>query len=225
LLAPPLLHFLSGQPPQNLSGVDTSIDGGEAAKVYTGFFGLVMMGAFIDGLKQAMSNTTITGDSVDPHGGWEKYAKQIESQPEQALYNALDRSEIMGPFLEGSNILHKMGGFGLQDGLQRARQAATGATLAERKAEGAAQGKMANVNLAGATLGPSFGLLQDAISAAAEARTAGLAYINGDPIPFKRSDFKTAQRILPFGNMPVVQQVINEGQRQTGNIFQWPTPH
>lgn len=81
-------------------------DNATALTVYTGMFGLVMMGALIDGMKGVMSNTTVTGQSLsDKQTAIQKVVDDWKGNPGKALYDALDRGGIFGPAFEGLAFL------------------------------------------------------------------------------------------------------------------------
>lgn len=197
-----------------------SVDREKAATVYTGLMGLAFMGAMVDFVKlQARS----TGSGND-ESAIEKYMQDWQDRPEQQLYNALDRSGMFGVLLEGSNIMSKLGGIGIQDAARRGRQTAQGLSAEERQAEEKASGKTAGVNTFGILFGPTVGKIQDAVGVMGTAAHGIDSMISDTEFKPKRSDFNELRRMVPFQNVPVIQQIINYGASHVGSIYDWPEP-
>lgn len=193
-------------------------DEGKAAAVYTGLFGLAMMGAVIDATKHAMATTTITGASIDRHrSSFERIIDQWEKTPGTALYNALDRSGVFGVVFEGSNILDKIGLPSIRGTMSLVAQDDRGG---RREAA-----RFQNRSVLEAVGGPTVGLIEDAAKLGGLA-SQGIGSVIGltEAPTLNRADYKKATRFIPWGNVPGIQQILNEGQRQVGNIYDWPDP-
>ena len=193
-------------------------EGSKRLAVYTGFFGLAMMGALIDATKHMLAVTTATGSSLDlDRSAAKRIIDEWRKTPGTALYNSLDRSGLFGPIFEASNIFEKLnlpnirGGMSLIAGDDRG-----GRNEAAR---------FTNRHWTEALGGPTVGLIGDVARTTGFA-SQGLGSVFGitEPPDFNRSDFKRARRIVPFQNVPVIQQIISEGERQLGTLYDWPNP-
>jgi hypothetical protein len=187
--------------------------------VSSGLFGLAMMGALVDATKHTMGTTTITGANVDERrNAGQRVIDEWQKTPGTALYNALDRSSVFGIVFEGSNMLEKVG-------LPNIRGVASFVAQDDKSGRREAS-RFANRSVMESIGGPTFGAIEDAGKLAALS-SGGLGYMFGiveDP-HFNRSDFRRARRFIPFQNIPVVQQILNEGERYGGTIFDWPVPN
>jgi hypothetical protein len=79
-------------------------------------------------------------------------------------------------------------------------------------------------SIAEAALGPTMGLLEDTAKLASFGNAFG-HYMVGMNEQFKPTseDFSRARRMIPFQNVPGIQQVINWGHQQMGTAFDWPS--
>lgn len=162
-----------------------------------GLFGLVAMAALVDGLKRATSENEVSFD---------KFMKRWEEQPGESLYRALDRSSVLGVVLEASNIFGRAGGPSLQSGLEYAF--------------GDVDKKQTRDSSLLSALGvPTINLIED------------IGRVGFSDVPnlmtegeLTRSGFRRVRGLVPFNNVPVIQQVINEYQREVGTVFDWPEP-
>jgi len=191
-----------------------NIDGNHKATFYTGLFGLVLSAVLVDALKAVMAESTLTGQSRDGRDSvLSKWIETWEKSPGHALYNALDRSGTMWLLTEPSNIAQKMGLPNLQG--------AIGLALGdETNKQGAS--RFINRSPFDAALGPSASVITD-IAGLTGVLSGGVSHALGlsDDAHFGRGDFLRAKRLLPFGNMPVVQQGVNTMHQQFGTIFDW----
>lgn len=203
---------------RNLQLARVNDEGQEILGVYLGLFSIAMMGAVIDAAKHMAGTATITGGSVDPNRSpWQRVKDEWEKTPGQALYNALDRSSLFGPIWEGSNMLEKMGLPNIRSGMSTMFFDTAGS----RKDAA----RFASRSMFEATLGPSVGLVEDAKSVVKfGAWNIGAALGTNDPDLPARSDFRKARRLIWGQNVPVIQQIINEGEARLGTIYDWPAP-
>lgn len=176
-------------------------DRGHAMQVYTGLFMLAAMGVVVDYLKHATGQVTLTGDSKgepgkSPHDKW---VEEFEANPFTGTFNALDRAGIFGVMMEADNLLHKTMGLGVR---------ATGQyAFGEGKVQSSRTRNRAAVDV---LFGPSVGLVNDTFTA--------FGVLDGE---VERHEVKALRRLSPFQNMPILQQVLNEGEAQLGNIYVW----
>ena len=164
------------------------------------------------------ATTTITGASIDRHrSSFERIIDQWEKTPGTALYNALDRSGVFGVVFEGSNILDKIGLPSIRGTMSLVAQDDRGG---RREAA-----RFQNRSVLEAVGGPTVGLIEDAAKLGGLA-SQGIGSVIGltEAPTLNRADYKKATRFIPWGNVPGIQQILNEGQRQVGNIYDWPDP-
>lgn len=203
---------------RNLQLASVDDEGSKRLGVYAGLFALTFMGAMVDGTKQIMGGTTVTGGNVDPNrNAGQRVVDAWQKTPGTALYNALDRSSIFGIAFETSNILERMGLPNVRAGVSR---------LAQDDRDGQREAaRFANRGVFESLLGPTAGAVED-FGKLGSFGTGSLGYlfgINDDP-HFNRSDFRRGRRFIPFQNAPGVQQILNYGEAEVGSIFDWPAP-
>ena len=186
--------------------------------VYTGFFGLAMMGSLVDATKHMLGNTTITGGSLDAdHSSFDRVLREWENTPGAALYNALDRSSIFGVVGEASNMAEKLGLPNIRGGISLA--------MGDDPGQGRGTARFQSRGVFESVFGPTAGLLEDVKGTAAFVSGVGDQFLGGtEGSKFNRSDFRRAKRLLPGSNAPIVQQMINEGEAYLGTIYDWPSP-
>lgn len=209
-----------------------ALDGaGGLAGFYTGMVGLVLAGVLIDYTKYVAGHSTITGankDAAAHESATAKWLKDWEQNPGKSLYEALDRSGAMGPiFSEWANSVDKLSG-GYVSMRNTMGFAAKDKKVVEDKG-GSARNK--NKSPLEVVLGPSAGLPGDILSTA---QMAGKLFsyearkLYGMPTPHgvdprvTRQDVQTLRRVIPFQNAPILQQVLNEGERRIGAAWHWP---
>ncbi len=161
----------------------------------SGLFGLVFASAIIDGVKRALSSNDADFD---------KFITRWKEQPGESLYRSIDRANIFGVIFEGSNIVGRAGGPSIQSGLEYAF--------------GDVGNKSSRSTSLLSALGvPTINLIDD------------LGHLGFSDLPklvsegeLTKAGFRRARGLVPFQNVPVVQQTINEFQREVGTIFDWP---
>lgn len=152
-----------------------------------GISSLVLGSVFVDAMKRAASE-----NDVD----WEKFVRRWQDNPGGAMYDAVDRSSLLGALFDVSNTVGK----------------ATGGVVSIRSGMGALAGdkvqsdasRMRNINPLGALAGPAVGLAAD-------------VFETGVALPLRLSagadltyaDIRRAQNLLPFHASPVFQSGLN----------------
>ena len=203
-----------------LASIDDA--GSKRLGVYAGLFGLAFMGAVVDASKHALGTVTVTGGSTDPDlSALDRIIREWEKTPGTALYNALDRSSIFGVAFEASNMAEKIGLPNVRGGFST--------VFGDDKGGRRESSRYANRGFFESVLGPTAGMFEDMVVLGS--RFTGLisdeaeVFLGSAEHPhFSRSDFRRARRFVPGQNAPILQQVINEGERQVGTIFDWPAP-
>lgn len=197
-----------------LASIDEA--GGKRASVATALFGLAMMGAIVDATKQTLGSTTITGGNIRANqGALDHVISEWENNPGSALYNSLDRAAFFPIVFEGNNMLEKLGLPNLRGGMSRA--------FGDEKAGESSRFK--NRGVFESVFGPSVGLMEDTAKLGSFMTGYADSYLGSGEAPnFNRSDFRKFKRMTIGGNAPVVQQIVNEGEKYMGNIFDWPEP-
>lgn len=180
----------------------------KAAGAMTGFVGLLMMGALIDAMKQALGDVTITGDTVSGEGVIDQIEKRWTESPAQQLYNVNDRIGWLGPVFEASNILHATTGTGLQDGLR---------FLSGEEPAGTSRvgGRNPWDVLGGATAG--------AVSDIFMATRNGVSAAMNEDRDLTLGDVKRMERLALPMNLPYLRPLINEFNQYVGTQYDWPT--
>lgn len=111
------------------------------------------------------------------------------------MYDALDRSGIMGSLFTASNTFGKLsnGQYSLRGGT---------AWLAGDRDRTEAR-KVRDIGLGGTLLGPTAGMAEDV----AKTLQAGARYADGGTIT--RSDLRRFQHLVPYAAVPGIQQSLN----------------
>ncbi len=109
--------------------------------------------------------------------------KKLSDNPKTWAFEGLDRSGLLGVFMEVNNRWEKLGGYGMSQ--------AAGAERASR---------FQSRNSAGAWLGPSFGTLSDVLSV-----TSGIARGDAD-----KNTIRAIRRILPFQNLFYTRKLFDK---------------
>lgn len=186
-----------------------SLDKDRTAGLAVGFVGLVIAGAMVDFLKQASGQIGVTGNLDRNRSSLQRQMDEWSKTPGMALYNALDRSDALpGIFAEASNILDKTIGFGPKSAL----------TLFDDKAALKEASRYKNRSVADTIGGPTLGLVNDGIGAANTLKKI----VTGQRIG--RSDYRSAERLIPGQNIPYVQLIGNTFEREVGDMYSWPNP-
>ncbi len=187
------------------------LDKEKAGQVYTGLGMIVAMGLVVDYVKHATGDVTFDGSSKTGTGesSHEKWLKQFEANPFNTTFNALDRSGVFGIMMEADNILDKTMGLGVR--------ASGRSVFGDEMATGSS--RMKERGVFDTLLGPSVGLVEDTLGAA-----QAFKHILQEG-EMSRNDFKTLRRVLPGQNVWLgIQQTLNEGEKQVGNLYDWQEP-
>lgn len=170
--------------------------GARKAAFGAGLFGLVMMSAVVDGLKRGMSSNDVDFDA---------FLQRWQDHPGESLYRALDRSAIIGVIAEGSSILDRAGGPSLSGGLKYA--------FGDLKPEHPPR----DMTVFGALGVPTINLIEDAGTLAFQdvPRFASSGELS-------QGAFRRARAMVPFANVPGIQQGINAFQSEVGSVWDWP---
>jgi hypothetical protein len=151
-----------------------------------GLSSVVLGAVFVDAMKRALR---------DSDADWNEFAERWQRNPGASMYDALDRSGIMGSLFTASNTVGKLsnGQYSLRGGT---------AWLAGDRDRTEAR-KVRDIGLGGTLLGPTAGMAEDV----AKTLQAGARYADGGTIT--RSDLRRFQRLLPYNSVPGIQQSLN----------------
>lgn len=200
-----------------LAGID------DAARMnfYQGVAGMVMAGVLVDFLK------TMAGEATDARGPWspsknhanmdaaDVWAKKWQTDPGAQMYHALDRSAVMWPITEASNVLHTMGLPNIES--------VAGKALGDKSQEN--PGRFGHRGVVEAALGPSVGLLSDVPGALKDiSGFAGYELGMNPNYRYDKSAFQRDRRLLPLQSTVPAQQLLNYGHRWLGTQWNWPEP-
>lgn len=152
-----------------------------------GISSLVLGSVFVDAMKRAASEND---------ADWEAFTKRWSDNPGGSMYDAVDRTGVLGALFDVSNTVGKATG-----GVVSIRSAA-GALAGDKRVSDAS--KVRNVNPLGALAGPAVGLAADVYETgvALPLRLAG-----GGNVTY--ADINRAKSLLPFQAVPVLQQGLN----------------
>lgn len=192
-----------------------SIDGPfgqKAGEVYTGLLGLLFAAAVISETKKFLADAG-KDDFTASSRGLERWQKN----PGSALYDTLDRTGVFGIIFEGSTVLGKIDSdLSIRSGLEVLLRDEKRATVRRKKMRDATD---VAADIASIGLGPTGDLL---VSSAASAAVMGKwTGTGGERIP-ERSEFRRGRRVIPFQNVPGMQQLLNYGEQRFGDWAGWP---
>lgn len=199
---------------RNIALANAGISNGEygrAANVAVGVTGMIMMGALIDGLKQAMTH------DESPQTGFDKYIQHAHDNPGAALYDAMDRSAVLGLVTEYSNIANRVG---LPNG--RSLLSYLGH---DKTSTVSGKSNMFSQSPFVAIGGPSAGLIEDGFGAAKGFADEALHRANPNWSPgMTRKEMQNFRRLLPGQNLPIIQQLLDMGVNRIGELHHWAPP-
>lgn len=189
--------------------------GEKALEVYSGLASLLFLAALVDGMKKVTGESTLTGESKSSNdSAWQKYIQEWEKNPGGALYNVLDRTSIFGFSFMGSQMLENVG-------LPNIKRLFAYAANDENKTQFSAKASQANIGEV--LLGPSVGLAQDVLGATKHAANSiGWRLGIGEEPQYSRGDWRRDRRLIIGGNAPLVQQLLNTGEKYMGTVYDWP---
>ncbi|MBS0626063.1 MAG: hypothetical protein JSS32_08445, partial [Verrucomicrobia bacterium] len=179
-------RFLARQVQLANVGTDTAEKMRQRIALGAGLSSLVLGAVFVDAMKRALR---------DNDADWNAFADRWQRNPGASMYDALDRSGIMGSLFTASNTVGKLsnGQYSLRGGT---------AWLAG-DADRTEARKVRDVGLGGALLGPAAGLGEDVV----KTLQAGARYADGGTIT--RSDLRRFQHLVPFNSVPGIQSAFN----------------
>ncbi|MFT3732851.1 MAG: hypothetical protein QM780_15760 [Hyphomicrobium sp.] len=151
-----------------------------------GLSSLVLGAVFVDAMKRALR---------DNDADWNEFSERWNRNPGASMYDALDRSGIMGSLFTASNTASKLpfGQFSLRGGM----------SWLAGDADRSDPRKVQDIGLGGVLLGPTAGMAEDAVHSG---RTLSKAVSGGE---ISRSDLRRFQNLLPYHAVPGIQQSLN----------------
>lgn len=151
-----------------------------------GLSSLVFGAVFVDAMKRALRD-----NDVD----WNEFVDRWQRNPGASMYDALDRSGILGSLFTASNTAGKLsnGQYSLRGGM----------AWLSGDADRTEARKVRDIGLGGALLGPTAGMAEDV----AKTLQAGARYADGGTIT--RSDLRRFQHLLPYNSVPGIQSALN----------------
>ncbi len=179
-------RFLARQVQLANVGTDTAEKMRQRIALGAGLSSLVLGAVFVDAMKRALR---------DNDADWNAFTDRWQRNPGGSMYDALDRSGIMGSLFTASNTVGK-----LSNGVYSIRG---GTAWLAGDADHTEARKVRDVGLGGALLGPAVGMAEDV----AKTLQAGARYADGGTIT--RSDLRRFQNLLPYHAVPGIQQALN----------------
>jgi hypothetical protein len=151
-----------------------------------GLSSLVLGAVFIDAIKRALR---------DNDADWDAFVDRWQRNSGASMYDALDRSGILGSLFTASNSFGKLsnGQFSLRGGM----------AWLSGDADRTEARKVRDIGLGGALLGPAAGMAEDVVKTV----QAGARYADGGTIT--RSDLRRFQHLMPYNSVPGIQQALN----------------
>lgn len=196
------------------------IDDASRMNFYSGVVSMAALAGLVDFTKTVLGEAT----GVSPFSPSKNFAdmsaadvwaKKWQEDPGAQMYKVLDRSAILWPVTEASNVLHTMGLPNIEQGVGKL----TGDKSAERS------GRFAQRGVVEAALGPSVGLLTDIPGALGQMSGAASYGLGWNPdFSIKKSDYARDRRLLPLQNTVPFQQLMNYGHKYMGTVWDWPEP-
>ncbi|MBA2125866.1 hypothetical protein DLM45_06470 [Hyphomicrobium methylovorum] len=179
-------RFLARQVQLANVGTDAAEKMRQRVALGAGLSSIVMASVFVDSLKRALR---------DNDADWEAFVKRWEDNAGGSMYDALDRSGIMGSLFTASNTVGKLsnGQYSIRGGTQ----------WLAGDAERSEARKVRDIGLGGTLLGPAAGMAEDATKVVQSAAR----YAGGGTIT--RSDLRRFQNLTPYHAVPGIQNALN----------------
>jgi len=179
-------RFLARQVQLANVGTDAAEKMRQRIALGAGLSSLVLGAVFIDAMKRALRD-----NDVD----WSAFVDRWQRNSGASMYDALDRSGVLGSLFTASNTASKLpfGQFGLRGSM---------AWLAGDRDRSDPR-KVQDIGLGGVLLGPTAGIVEDAVHSG---RALSKAVSGGE---ISRGDLRRFQNLLPYHAVPGIQQSLN----------------